>query len=298
MRNKIQEERLDYLLDAFKEDSGRYRGLETGKGYEDKRMALRSLMNIRMPGKMGEEVLRVQDEFLVEEAREKGVVTAADIPTVEEEYGCGGRYAHMLSVWQGDITRLAVGAVVNAANSQMLGCFVPCHRCIDNAIHSAAGVRLREECSHYMRRKKMQYGPRYEEPVGQAVLTKGYGLPAEHVIHTVGPIVVGPLNDGLKKDLENCYWNVLACCVEHGIRTVAFCCISTGEFHFPNEEAADIAVRTVLRFLELHMLEFDRVIFNVFQDKDMQIYERKLKGGIAIEDGQENFLDKYPKSDL
>ena len=277
MRNKTQEERLDYLLRAFKEDSGRYRDLEVGKGYEERRMALRSLMNIRMPGKMREDVLQVQDEFLSEEAKEKGIVTAGEIPTVREQYGCGGPCAEKLSVWQGDITRLSVDAVVNAANSQMLGCFVPCHRCIDNAIHSAAGIRLREECSCYMRRRKIQYGPGYEEPAGQAVLTKGYGLPAKHVIHTVGPVVGRRLTDALKKDLENCYRNVLECCVENGIRTVAFCCISTGEFRFPNDEAARIAVRTVLRFIEEPGQESDRVIFNVFKDADREIYERELK---------------------
>lgn len=278
MQNKIQEERLDYLLREFKEDSGRYRDMEVGEGYEDRRMALRSLMNIRMPGKMKEDVLRVQDDFLSEEAKEKGIVTAEDIPTVKEQYGCGGPYAAKLSVWQGDITRLAVDAIVNAANSQMLGCFMPCHKCIDNAIHSAAGIQLREECGQYMRRRKIQYGPQYEEPTGQAVLTKGYGLPAKHVIHTVGPIVRYRLTDGLRRDLGNCYWNVLQCCVENGIRTIAFCCISTGEFRFPNEEAAQIAVRTVLRFLEIHGQEFDRVIFNVFKDLDKEIYERELKG--------------------
>lgn len=276
MRNKAQEERLDYLLRAFKEDSWRYRDLEVGEGYEDRRMALRSLMNIRMPGEMKEDVLRVQDEFLSEEAKEKGVVTAGEIPTVREQYGCGEPYAEKLSLWQGDITRLSVDAIVNAANSQMLGCFVPCHRCIDNAIHSAAGIRLREECSQYMRRRKMQYGSRYEEPTGRAVLTKGYGLPAKHVIHTVGPIVGYCLTDALKKDLENCYRNVLECCVENGIRTVAFCCISTGEFRFPNDEAARIATGTVLRFMEEHGQEFDRVVFNVFKDVDREIYEREL----------------------
>jgi len=282
MQNKTQEERLDYLLHEFKEDSGRYRDLEVGKGYEDKRMALRSLMNVRMPGRMKKDVLQIQDKFLSEEAKEKGIVTAEKIPTIREQYGCGGFYAKKLSIWQGDITRLSVDAIVNAANSQMLGCFVPCHKCIDNAIHSAAGIQLREECSHYMRRQKMQYGSRYEEPTGQAVLTKGYGLPAKHVIHTVGPIVEYHLTNELKKDLESCYRNVLKCCVKNGIRTVAFCCISTGEFHFPNDEAARIAVKTVLCFMEEYEQKFDRVIFNVFKDVDREIYEREL-GAVCIE---------------
>lgn len=275
--DKKQEERLDYLLHEFKEDSGRYRDLETGEDYGEKRMLLRSLMNIRMPGKMNENVVKVQDEFLTEEAREKGIVELTDIPTAAEQYGSSHPYADKISVWQGDITRLRAGAIVNAANSQMLGCFVPCHKCIDNAIHSAAGIELREACSHYMKRRRMQYGARYEEPTGRAVLTKGYNLPADYVIHTVGPIVGGSLNQKLKDDLKSCYLNVLECCVEHGIRSVAFCCISTGEFHFPNDEAAKIAADTVTGFLKEHDPDFDRIIFNVFKDVDRELYEAELK---------------------
>lgn len=275
--DKKQEERLDYLLHEFKEDSGRYRDLETGEDYGEKRMLLRSLMNIRMPGKMNENVVKVQDEFLTEEAREKGIVELTDIPTAAEQYGSSHPYADKISVWQGDITRLRAGAIVNAANSQMLGCFVPCHKCIDNAIHSAAGIELREACSHYMKRRRMQYGARYEEPTGQAVLTKGYNLPADYVIHTVGPIVGGSLNQKLKDDLKSCYLNVLKCCVEHKIRSVAFCCISTGEFHFPNDEAAKIAADTVTGFLKEHDPDFDRIIFNVFKDVDRELYEAELK---------------------
>lgn len=275
--DKKQEERLDYLLHEFKEDSGRYRDLETGEDYGEKRMLLRSLMNIRMPGKMNENVVKVQDEFLTEEAREKGIVELTDIPTAAEQYGSSHPYADKISVWQGDITRLRAGAIVNAANSQILGCFVPCHKCIDNAIHSAAGIELREACSHYMKRRRMQYGARYEEPTGRAVLTKGYNLPADYVIHTVGPIVGGSLNQKLKDDLKSCYLNVLKCCVEHKISSVAFCCISTGEFHFPNDEAAKIAADTVTGFLKEHDPDFDRIIFNVFKDVDRELYEAELK---------------------
>ncbi|HJD47203.1 MAG TPA: protein-ADP-ribose hydrolase [Candidatus Mediterraneibacter norfolkensis] len=277
MKDRKQNERLDYLIREFKEDSVRYRDLEVSGNYTEKRMALRSLMNIRMPGEMAEEVVRVQDEFLSEEAEEKGIVTLDEIPDIAEQYGSRHPFADKISIWQGDITRLQVGAIVNAANSQMLGCFVPCHRCIDNAIHSAAGIELREECSHYMKRRKMQYGSRYEEPTGQAVLTKGYNLPAKYVIHTVGPIVGGRLTQALRDDLRNCYRNVLQCCVENQIRSVAFCCISTGEFHFPNDEAAKIAAETVTDFLKMHEPEFDRIIFNVFKDIDRELYEEELK---------------------
>ena len=273
MINKAQEERLDYLLEKFKKDSLWYKDLEVGEDYQEKRRALRSLMNIRMPGAMAPEVLEVQDEFLREEAAEKGIVTLEEIPTAARQYGSRKPFGDKISVWQGDITRLQVGAIVNAANSQMLGCFHPCHGCIDNAIHSAAGIELREACSQYMEHRKVQYGKEYEEPTGRAVLTEGYNLPAEYVIHTVGPIVYGSLTEKLKEDLRNCYKNILKCCVEHGIRSVAFCCISTGEFHFPNDEAARIAVAEVRKYLEKHQEDFNRVIFNVFKDVDRELYE-------------------------
>lgn len=274
--NKEQKERLDYLLEEFKKDSSYYKDLETLDSYEEKRMALRSLMNIRMPRFMQESVVKVQDEFLTEEAKEKGIVSLDEIPAIDEQYGSRHPFADKISIWQGDITRLKVGAIVNAANSQMLGCFVPCHRCIDNAIHSAAGIQLREECDQYMNRRKIQYGSRYEEPTGRAVLTKGYNLPAEYVIHTVGPIVSGTLNNIHRQNLHNCYENVLKCCVENKIRSVAFCCISTGEFHFPGDEAARIAVETVTDFLKSNETEFDRIIFNVFKDTDRILYEKEI----------------------
>lgn len=273
---ETQEERLDYLLRKFKEDSVQYKDVEVEGGYEKKRMALRSLMNIRMPKRMAEDVMEVQDEFLKLEAKEKGIVTLRDIPTVREQYGSSHPCGDRISIWQGDITRLSVGAIVNAANSQMLGCFVPCHRCIDNAVHSAAGIDLRVECSRKMSRKRLEFGARYEEPTGQAMLTGGYNLPAEYVIHTVGPIVGYRLTEELRQDLRNCYENVLKCCVENKIRSVAFCCISTGEFHFPNDEAARIAVETVASVLDGQRNEIDRVIFNVFKDLDKKYYEELL----------------------
>ncbi|MBD5511839.1 MAG: protein-ADP-ribose hydrolase [Lachnospiraceae bacterium] len=272
-----QQDRLDYLLQEFKNDSKQYKDLEVEDDYESKRMALRSLMNIRMPKEMAEDVVKVQDDFLALEAEEKGIVAISDIRTVKEQYGSRHPYGDKLSVWQGDITRLAVDAIVNAANSQMLGCFVPCHRCIDNAIHSAAGIALRAECNHKMNQKRIQYGSRYEEPTGQAMLTKGYNLPAKYVIHTVGPIVGYRLTEQLRQDLRNCYESVLKCCVDNEIRSVAFCCISTGEFHFPNEEAAKIAVETVTSVLHDFESKFDRIIFNVFKDLDKQYYEQLLK---------------------
>lgn len=266
------------FLDRLKEDSAEYKDLGTNAySHTEKKHAIRSLMNIRLPGNLSDELLRLQDDYLQEELAAKGIVSLSDIPTVKEQYGKSFPFADKISLWQGDITRLEVGAIVNAANSQMLGCFVPCHRCIDNAIHSAAGMQLREECSCIMDHRRMRYGGKYEEPTGTATLTKGYNLPCDHVIHTVGPVCFGTLTDALCQDLKNCYENVLKCCAENGIRSVAFCCISTGEFHFPNDKAAEIACETVSGFLKTHDRLTDRVIFNVFKDSDRELYEKALK---------------------
>ena len=270
-------EKTDILLEKLKEDSTEYKKLETnGYSLEEKKNAIRSLMNIRMPRELSDELLNLQNEYLQEELSAKGVVSLSDIPTIKEQFNSKFTHADKISLWQGDITRLKVGAIVNAANSQMLGCFVPCHRCIDNAIHSFAGMQLREECNTIMSQRRIKYGRNYEESTGTATLTLGYNLPCDYVIHTVGPIVYNRLNDSLCQDLENCYENVLKCCLEHDIKSVAFCCISTGEFHFPNDRAAEIAVETVTRFLENHADWMERIIFNVFKDSDKYIYENTL----------------------
>ena len=275
--NPYDNDKAFVFLEKLKEDSYEYRGLKTDSlGVEEKRAAIRSLMNIRMPGKETTALLRAQDAYLKEELDKKGVVTLSEIPTVDEAYGSSVPFAGKLSLWQGDITRLKAEAVVNAANSQMLGCFVPCHKCIDNAIHSAAGMQLRAECSRMMNEKRMRYGRQYEEPEGTAVLTKAYNLPGEYVIHTVGPIVYGGLTDAHCETLRSCYEKVLRCCLENGIRSVAFCCISTGEFHFPNEEAARIAFKTVTDFLTEHEDSMERVVFNVFKGRDLEIYRKLL----------------------
>lgn len=274
---RMKEEKMNRLLKRLQEDSLEYRGLDTtGYSMEEKKNAIRSLMNIRMPSALPDELVDLQDEYLQEEREEKGVVELADIPTSKETFGSKASYADKISLWQGDITRLHVGAIVNAANSRLLGCFIPCHRCIDNAIHSAAGMQLREECDDIMKQRQLRYGRDYEEPTGTATLTSAYNLPCEYVIHTVGPIVYGSLNDELCRDLRNCYENVLQCCLEHQIKSVAFCCISTGEFRFPNDRAAEIAVETVTAFLEVHGNCVDRIIFNVFKDSDKNIYEKIL----------------------
>ncbi len=280
----------DNFLFRLQEDSDRSRGLAADDmKEEEKRRIIRSLMNIRMPKSVGTELLEAQDAYLQETLLQKGTVSLFDIPNIKEQYGSRHIFAEKLSVWQGDITRLKAGAIVNAANAQMLGCFVPCHGCIDNAIHSSAGMLLREECHQIMQQRRREYGNQYEEPVGTATITNAYNLPCDRVIHTVGPIVYGGLTDSLRQDLRKCYESVLACCVENHIRSVAFCCISTGEFHFPNEEAAEIAVHTVTEFLTANAaFPMERIIFNVFKDRDRQIYETLLRGKDSVMRGNRN----------
>ena len=273
--NKTQEERLNYLVEKFKADSDDYKDIETPYDIEGKRRVLRSLMNIRMPGEMDEEDLKVQDEYLSERVAEKGIVSPDNIPTAAD-MGSNISFANRLSIWQGDITRLEVDAIVNAANSQMLGCFVPMHTCIDNCIHTYAGIQMRAECNRQMNNLRIKYGRDYEQPTAVPMLTPGYNLPAKHVIHVVGPIVQGRLTTDLEKDLADCYKNTLDMCLENGLRTVAFCCISTGVFHFPNKRAAQIAVNTVTDWLRDHEGAMDRVIFNVFKDEDKEYYEQLL----------------------
>ena len=262
-----QNGRLNYLVEEFKADSVQYKDLQTPEDTEGKRRILRSLMNIRTPRKMADAVLTVQDEYLQERIRENGIVELADIPVIR-----GG-----MSIWQGDITRLAVDAIVNAANSQMLGCFVPMHTCIDNCIHTFAGVQLRAECARQMEQLKSRYGRDYEQPTALPMLTDAYNLPARKVIHIVGPIVQGRLTASLENDLAACYRNTLDMCLENGLKSVAFCCISTGVFHFPNKRAAEIAVQTVTGWLSEHPGGMERVIFNVFKDEDKAYYEQLLQ---------------------
>ena len=264
--DKTQEQRLDYLLEEFKSDSKKYKNMEIPNDIIKKQQMLRSLMNIRMPKKMIDEVIKVQDEYLSYRAKEKGIVKLSDIPLIKDN----------LSIWQGDITRLEVDAIVNAANSQMLGCFLPMHICIDNQIHTFAGIQLREECNQQMNKLREKYGENYEQPTAIPMLTDAYNLPAKKVIHIVGPIVHDKLTPNLEKNLEDCYTNTLDMCLENGLKTVAFCCISTGVFNFPNQRAAQIAVDTVEKWSLVHPCKMYRIIFNVFKDEDKKYYEKLL----------------------
>ena len=276
MKNiSTQEERLSFLVEQFKEDSRSYRDLETPEDVAGRQQLLRALMNVRSPRRMRADVLQVQDEYLKERSLERGIVTLQEIPTIRKE-GSGHPAGDILSLWQGDITILKAGAIVNAANSQMLGCFIPMHHCIDNCIHTYAGIQLREECARQMNELRDRYGPGYEQPTAVPMLTGGYNLPAEHIIHIVGPIVETGLTPELEEDLAACYRNTLDLCLKNGIRSVAFCSISTGVFRFPKERACEIAVDTVSRWLAEHPGAMDRVIFNVHKKEDRSNYEKRL----------------------
>lgn len=231
-------EKLQYLNQILLDEMPEYRTQAAQFPQEDaaQRRLLRSLMNLRPPMPLKAEFLQIQDEVLLGEREEKGVVDAAALPDVPGRTG--------IALWQGDITRLKADAIVDADNSALLGCFCPCHGCIDNAIHSAAGLQLRDECNELMTAQG------HPEPNGRAKLTRGYNLPARYVLHTVGPIVHGRVTERNRETLASCYRSCLELAAEHGLETVAFCCISTGEFHFPNQEAAEIAVKIVTDHLQ------------------------------------------------
>ena len=209
-----------------------------------------------MPKNCSDEFIRVQDEYLRQQTKEKGVMDIDDLQPVDGD----------IYLWQGDITTLKCDAIVNAANSQMLGCFSPCHGCIDNAIHTFAGVQLRAACNELMTAQG------YEEPTGQAKITPAYNLPSKYVIHTVGPIVGGRLTEKDCELLKSCYLSCLKLAEENGVKSIAFCCISTGVFGFPKEEAAKIALSTVREYKAETGSDI-KVIFNVFGDSDLRIYQ-------------------------
>ena len=255
-----QAEKRVFLIKRLLDEDRRYRSMEVpADSYEQKRM-LRSLMNVRHPKAIDAEFLTVQDEYLRQEIEDAGITRLDDLEPV-----CGDFY-----LWQGDITRLECGAIVNAANSGMTGCYVPCHACIDNCIHTFAGVQLRLDCAQLMEHQG------HEEPTGQAKITKAYNLPCDYVLHTVGPIIEGRVTPEDERLLASCYRSCLELAAERGLRSVAFCCISTGEFHFPNKLAAQIAIQTVREWQQKNPDKIE-VIFNVFKDNDYEIYNRLLR---------------------
>lgn len=250
------EQKLDLLIKALCEERG-----ESVPALTDceKRKFFRALVNVRMPETASKEFLKIQDEYLQEELRLKGTTDIADLTPLSSD----------IYLWQGDITTLKCEAIVNAANPQMLGCFCPNHGCIDNAIHTFAGVLLRQECAGIMKAQK------HSEPTGQAKMTKAYNLPCKYILHTVGPIVYGELTHRHEKQLSDCYRSCLTLADKNGLQSIAFCCISTGEFNFPNERAAEIAIKTVKEYKRQTGSKI-KVIFNVFKDYDYECYAKLL----------------------
>ena len=256
-----QMERRLYLISELLKEQPGYEGMDLPEDEDGQKRLLRSLFNIRLPRPASQEFLAVQDAYLQEETLRRGITDLTDLQPVQE-----GIY-----LWQGDITALRCDAIVNAANSQMLGCFVPCHGCIDNAIHTFAGVQLRLSCAELMQ----QQG--HKEETGKAKITPAFNLPCRYVLHTVGPIVGGWLTQKDKDLLASSYRSCLELAEQNHIKSIAFCCISTGEFHFPGEKAAEIAIQTVKEYQAQTDSKME-VIFNVFKETDLNIY-RKLLGG-------------------
>lgn len=255
-----QEERRVYLIKKLISEHPRYADIQIPTDADEQKRLLRSLMNVRLAAPVDKEFLQIQDEYLQQANEEKGIVHIEDMTEAEPD----------LYIWKGDITRLGVGAIVNAANSGMTGCYQPCHNCIDNCIHTFAGIELRNFCEDMMQEQG------YEEPTGQAKLTPAYNLPCDYVIHTVGPIVRGKLTHRDEDLLKSCYEACLKIADQNGIKSIAFCCISTGVFCFPNQRAAEIAVQTVRDYKRQNDSDI-KVIFNVFKDEDERIYNELLR---------------------
>ena len=254
-----QSERRLFLIRSLLKEKPEYRDMDIPAEPEGQRQLLRGLLNIRAPQEIDAEFLEIQDAYLQGETAAKGITDAADLTPVQP-----GLY-----LWQGDITTLKCDAIVNAANAGLTGCYIPNHRCIDNAIHTFAGVKLRLACAELMAKQS------HPEPTGQAKITPAFDLPCRYVLHTVGPIISGRVTQQDRELLTSCYRSCLQLAAENGLENVAFCCISTGEFHFPNEQAAQIAVETVRQFMN-RKTSVKKVIFNVFKDLDKRIYARLL----------------------
>ena len=255
-----REEQLDFLINYLINE--RNEAIKIQLDYDTKKNLFRSLVNVRMPLKISDEFIKVQDEFLTAETLGKDLTSVEDIKDVNGK----------IMLWQGDIVTLKVDAIVNAANSKLLGCFIPLHNCIDNIIHSAAGVQLREECDNIMQLQG------HDEDVGKAKITSAYNLPSKYVIHTVGPAIPRGLKPFKKdcEDLKNCYKSCLKIASRNNLESLAFCAISTGVFNFPRELAAEIAVNTVKEYLDSNETSLKHVIFDVFSDDSYETYRKLL----------------------
>ena len=262
-------EKLDFLIDYLLNENTDIKVNNIPENELGKKRLYRSLCNIREAKAISDKYLEIENEFLQEELKKKDITNTKDIQTISKTIKESNlKNKDKICLWQGDITILKIDSIVNAANSQGLGCFIPCHKCIDNQINTFAGISLRLECNKIMKEKN------YFLETGKAFITKGYNLPAKFIIHTVGPIIYDEVTDKEIKELQECYINSLNLAKENKIRTIAFPCISTGEFRFPKEEASEIAIESVDRFLNENREYFDKVVFNVYKEEDYKIYER------------------------
>lgn len=258
-----QKERREYLIKYLLSENKEYSGVKIPKDENEQKYLLRSLMNVRMPQEASDEFLRIQDEYLQEVNKSHGITDFSELQPVS------GRGSGDFFLWCGDITTLKIGAIVNAANSGMTGCWQPCHICIDNCIHTFAGIQLRQICSQIMEKQG------FPEPTGSAKITPAFNLPCDYVLHTVGPIISGPLKKSDCDLLASCYKSCLSLAEKNGVKSIAFCCISTGVFCFPADKAAEIAVAAVEEWKKENGSDM-KVVFNVFSKKDENIYRKIL----------------------
>ena len=256
-----QDERREYLIQYLLKEKipfGRQNIPTDKQGQEN---LLRSLMNVRPPRPISNDFLKIQDEYLTERNIERGITDIDTLAPVKSD--------SRLYIWQGDITTLKCDAIVNACNSQMLGCFSPMHACIDNFIHTYAGMELRLKMHEIMAKQG------HEEETGKAKITSGYNLPTKYILHTVGPIIQWKVTKEDEDLLASCYTECLKLAADTGVESIAFCCLSTGVFRFPQQRAAEIATNTVKQYLNKDS-RIKKVIFNVFKDEDLKIYSGLL----------------------
>jgi len=256
--------KLDFLIDYLINENNEYKGINIPKSLEDKKRIFRSLSNIRKPNEISKEFLEIQDIYLKEENKIK--VDSNKLETIDRLFNSKVLNANKIVLWQGDIVTLEVDSIVNAGNEYLLGCFIPNHHCIDNAIHFYSGIELRLECDFIMNKKTIS--------TGEAIITKAYNLPSKYIIHTVGPIVYNNVTKEEEKLLNNCYFNSLELARKNKIRTIAFPSISTGEYHFPKIEANKIALEAVIDYLSRYSNDFDKIIFNVFTKEDYDEFKK------------------------
>lgn len=254
-----QEEKRISLIKYLLDENPEYRNINIPSSDENQKDLLRSLMNIRLPKEIDKNILKIQDEYLRDAIKKKGITDIKNLTEIKKD----------IYLWQGDITTLKVDAIVNAANDQMTGCYYPCHKCIDNAIHTFAGMQLRLKCAKMMKNKR-------REETGSAEITNAYNLPAKYIIHTVGPIIYSKVTKKEEEQLASCYNSCLELAAKHNLNSIAFCCISTGEFSFPPSLAAKIAIQTVSSYKEKTNNKI-KVIFNVFKESDYEIYNKLLR---------------------